>query len=94
MIWKLAVPIFLVLIILGGFLVYKHNPNTSFNPVQPVNAPKQTSSTYQIPQTVTAQNADSTLNSTDAAINQSVDQMDSDLKDLDSVNKEEDPSSL
>ncbi|GEM_PF-5630208 len=89
--WKFAAPIFLVAILLVGFVVFK---NSSKNTMQPVDQTAQTSQT-ETPQTVTAQNADTVLNQTDSQINQDMTQLDNDLTAVDATNnQEEDPNSL
>lgn len=80
--WKFAAPIFLVVLLLGGFFVFKNLPT----PQTPQS---------EIPQVVTSKNADETLSQTDVALNQDLNQLDQDLKDIDSPNnQEEDPNSL
>ncbi|MCL4366317.1 hypothetical protein M1437_03765 [Patescibacteria group bacterium] len=89
--WKFAAPIFLVVLLLVGFFAFK---NLSKNVIQPSNQTAQTSQS-EIPQVVTAQNADETLSKTDIALNQDLNQLDQDLKDIDNPNnQEEDPNSL
>lgn len=88
--WKFAVPIFLVALLLVGFFVFK---NISKNGIQP--SSQTANSQSEIPQAVTAQNTDEALSQTDVALNQSMDQLDKDLKDIDATNNQEgDPNSL
>lgn len=74
--------ILILVVIIGaiaGFTMLRQNklaPST--NPV---------SQNEAVPQKVTSDNVDSTLNQTDQTINQTASQMDQDLKDLDTIDK-------
>ena len=88
--WKFVAPITAVIVLLG-FFAFKGFSSKS---IQPTPA-SQMSETNQIPQTVTAQNADTALSQTDSQINQDMAQLDTDLTAVDATNnKEEDPNSL
>lgn len=85
--WKFAAPLILAVLALGGFFAYKSFP-TSVTQLAP------SAENFQIPQEVTAQNSDSVLTQTDQEINQNMNQLDQDLKDVDAVQQEEDVNSI
>ncbi len=80
-------PLALIALAIIGLLAFKGSP-TNVAPTTP------SIETFQVPQKVTTQNADSVLTKTDQEINQNMNQLDQDLKDIDTVQQEEDPNSI
>ncbi len=76
---KYIIIVVVIIAAIAGFAIVRQN-NGSF-PSTPV------SQNETVPQNVTAENADSTLDQTDQTINQTTSQMDQDLKDLDTIDQ-------
>ena len=78
-----------VVVIVGGFAFFKHGQ------VNPANQTAQVAQNQGVPtQSVTADNADATLQQTDQAIQSATDQMDQDLKALDQTSSGNDLNNI
>lgn len=81
-----------VVVLVAGFAFLKHRQLSSINPA---NQSAQVAQNQQVPtQAVTADNADSSLQQTDQAIQSASDQMDQDLKALDQTGSEDDLNNI
>lgn len=78
---KLALPLGILVLAIAAILVAG-------------NVKKPKLQTAEVPTTINSQNADASLGQFDASVSNSIDQMDSDFKDLDQVSTEGDSNSL
>ncbi len=85
--WKLAVSIFLVILVAGFFILKYYSGNL-------LNIPQSSNQSSQVPQAITTANVDNSLNQTGAVIDQGMDQLDKDLQSVGAIAPEEDPNSL
>lgn len=90
--WKFVAILLIIIAAVAGFAITRNKPT----PMTP-SATTSMNQGEKIPQTVTASNSDSALNQTDQVINQNMNQMDQDLKDLNTMDQnssEQDVNSL